>query len=275
MKITVIGASRGLAGRSWTTLWSAAMRFAPWLAVPTAWTSLPTRSKRCRRRQGPRASRPRGEGCRCRHSDPRRAARHPRSAAHDPVLLRHAGTDPGDAGRGRAAVADGDGVRRGRQLRKLSTPEKITMKLFLGRAYADKDLQEDLIQGLRPRLDHRAARDPDGQRDDREIRGAGRARNVAAGRDLPRGCGAFPRPCGRGRQPCARDPCAAAIGLQSGAWVQRLVVGVPILDLGIMPCLRQAFTRGFMTRFHTGGINRSRWSSGGSHGAGAGATSSS
>jgi putative NADH-flavin reductase len=30
---------------------------------------------------------------------------------------------------------------------KLSTPEKITMKLFLGRAYADKAVQEDLIKG--------------------------------------------------------------------------------------------------------------------------------
>ena len=30
---------------------------------------------------------------------------------------------------------------------KLSTPEKITFRLFLGRAYADKALQEDLIRG--------------------------------------------------------------------------------------------------------------------------------
>jgi len=30
---------------------------------------------------------------------------------------------------------------------KLSTPEKLTFKLFLGRAYADKALQEDLIRG--------------------------------------------------------------------------------------------------------------------------------
>jgi uncharacterized protein YbjT (DUF2867 family) len=39
------------------------------------------------------------------------------------------------------------GFGAGDSYAKLSTPEKITYKLFLGRAYEDKALQEDLIKG--------------------------------------------------------------------------------------------------------------------------------
>jgi hypothetical protein len=46
--------------------------------------------------------------------------------------------DPGDAGCGRARLLAVTGFGAGDSYDKLSTPEKITMKLFLGRAYADK-----------------------------------------------------------------------------------------------------------------------------------------
>jgi putative NADH-flavin reductase len=39
------------------------------------------------------------------------------------------------------------GFGTGDSYAKLSTPEKLTFKLFLGRAYADKALQEELIRG--------------------------------------------------------------------------------------------------------------------------------
>lgn len=38
------------------------------------------------------------------------------------------------------------GFGAGDSAEKLSTPERLTQKTFLGRAYADKDLQEDLIR---------------------------------------------------------------------------------------------------------------------------------
>jgi putative NADH-flavin reductase len=50
-----------------------------------------------------------------------------------------------DAGVRRLLTVTGFGA--GDSHAKLSTPEKITMKLFLGRAYEDKALQEDLIKG--------------------------------------------------------------------------------------------------------------------------------
>jgi putative NADH-flavin reductase len=50
-----------------------------------------------------------------------------------------------DAGVRRLLAVTGFGA--GDSHARLSTPERITMKLFLGRAYADKDLQEDLIRG--------------------------------------------------------------------------------------------------------------------------------
>lgn len=50
-----------------------------------------------------------------------------------------------DAGVRRLLTVTGFGA--GDSHDKLSTPEKITMKLFLGRAYEDKALQEDLIRG--------------------------------------------------------------------------------------------------------------------------------
>jgi putative NADH-flavin reductase len=50
-----------------------------------------------------------------------------------------------DAGVRRLLVVTGFGA--GDSYAKLSTPEKITYKLFLGRAYEDKALQEDLIKG--------------------------------------------------------------------------------------------------------------------------------
>jgi putative NADH-flavin reductase len=50
-----------------------------------------------------------------------------------------------DAGVRRLLVVTGFGA--GESYAKLSTPEKITYKLFLGRAYEDKALQEDLIKG--------------------------------------------------------------------------------------------------------------------------------
>jgi putative NADH-flavin reductase len=50
-----------------------------------------------------------------------------------------------DAGVKRLLVVTGFGA--GDSVAKLSTFERITMKAFLGRAYADKDLQEELIRG--------------------------------------------------------------------------------------------------------------------------------
>jgi uncharacterized protein YbjT (DUF2867 family) len=50
-----------------------------------------------------------------------------------------------DAGVRRLLTVTGFGA--GDSYGKLSTPEKITFKLFLGRAYADKAIQEDLIRG--------------------------------------------------------------------------------------------------------------------------------
>jgi putative NADH-flavin reductase len=49
-----------------------------------------------------------------------------------------------DAGVRRLLAVTGFGA--GDSHAKLSTPEKITMKAILGRAYADKDLQEELIR---------------------------------------------------------------------------------------------------------------------------------
>jgi putative NADH-flavin reductase len=50
-----------------------------------------------------------------------------------------------DAGVKRLLTVTGFGA--GDSYGKLSAPEKLTLKIFLGRAYADKDLQEDLIRG--------------------------------------------------------------------------------------------------------------------------------
>jgi hypothetical protein len=71
-------------------------------------------------------------------SDPRRTARHPRL---QPTTLFSTVTQAlipamQDAGVRRLLVVTGFGA--GDSYAKLSTPEKITMKLFLGRAYADK-----------------------------------------------------------------------------------------------------------------------------------------
>lgn len=50
-----------------------------------------------------------------------------------------------DAGVRRLLTVTGFGA--GDSQAKLSTPEKLTLKLVLGRAYADKDRQEELIRG--------------------------------------------------------------------------------------------------------------------------------
>ncbi|MDG4646831.1 SDR family oxidoreductase [Roseibacterium sp. SDUM158017] len=50
-----------------------------------------------------------------------------------------------DAGVRRLLTVTGFGT--GDSNARLSTPERLTMKAFLGRAYADKELQEELIRG--------------------------------------------------------------------------------------------------------------------------------
>ena len=88
------------------------------------------------------------------------------------------------------------GFGAGDSVDKLSTPERLTQKAFLGRAYADKDLQEQLIRdsGLDWTI---APWHPIGQPQKRCLQGADRKGRMAKWSDLACGCGRFPCFCRR------------------------------------------------------------------------------